>query len=79
MFSGEAAATMGGVMIRIRVHASQPPCGWAGADGGPAEAFAGWLQLLEILGRLVGGEPGSAPPSGGGGGHLDARGQAQLG
>ena len=46
-------------MITIWVHAANPPAGLITcADGTPPEPFSGWLQLLAILNRGVGGGPG---------------------
>ncbi len=55
-----------------------PLSGWAGAEDGPAEAFVGWLQLLEILNRVVL-ALASAGPASGSRGQFNAGAQSELG
>lgn len=47
------------VLITISVDGFQPPSGDVVADEHEAEPFAGWLQLLGILDRLLLGPVGS--------------------
>ena len=68
----------GSVIIRITVEVGHPLSGRIGPEGASAEPFAGWLQLLEMLTRLV--EPAaSSGTAGGSSGDLGPRAHTELG
>lgn len=55
-----------GVRIEITVRPTAAPCGVVSVDGGPDRPFAGWLQLLAILGELLPRPGAAAWPEGNG-------------
>lgn len=52
---------IGVVEVNIWIETTQPPTGRVvTADGGPAQPFVGWLQLLTLLAKALQ-PPGAAP------------------
>jgi hypothetical protein len=64
--------------IEIDVEPGAPPSGAFSLEGGRARPFAGWLELLRLLGDAIQLESPARVP-GGGVGELAPRGDAQLG
>lgn len=41
------------MIIHLRIEHPEPPRGQLWADGQPARAFSGWLDLMRLLSELV--------------------------
>lgn len=67
------------VLITISIDGFKPPSGEVVADEDESESFAGWLQLLGILDRLLLGPAGSLRPARRLGGQLHPGAEAELG
>ena len=68
-----------GVLITIRVDAVAPPSGDLAVDEGDPQPFAGWLELLGILTRLLPSGQGLAGASQGLRGQRHPGGDTELG
>jgi len=67
------------MLITISVNGFHPPSGEVVVDEHESEPFAGWLQLLGILDRLLPGPAGSLGSALRRGGQLDPGAKGKLG
>jgi hypothetical protein len=49
----DRAGIIWGVVITMRLDATDPPAGRVSRAGGPEVAFVGWLGLLRVLSELL--------------------------
>ena len=67
------------MLITIRVDVLRPPSGALVVDQGDSQPFAGWLELLGILSRLLPSGDGSPGATQGLRGQLHPGAETQLG
>jgi hypothetical protein len=67
------------MLITIQVDAVGPPSGALAVDGGDAQPFAGWLELLGILTGLLPSGDGSSRAAQRLRGQLHSGGETELG
>ena len=79
MFAAADRVKVRWMLITIQVDALRPPSGALAVDGGDAQPFAGWLELLGILTGLLPSGDGSSGAAQRLRGQLHPGGQTELG